>query len=294
MLYLVHKDLVLDTYDMSFESVDKAKLKQALSLGVSIRGAKLANDTLYYTNWRKKERDKFIDCEETYNYVEVDSDGLLTYIGGTIRKPLLLTMFCRGISSNLTVDIDGYPIVFTSDLILPETFSLDLDDSLNSVDSMVFDLTCLKNAPFVSAFCDEYFSQLFSKNISLDKSFIQHSNIECDKGIFIDSVLNAFLHYGHSLFTKDAIRVLVSYSDRACKLYKSLHFDNLRGIPEYARNQGLNLPYINDLSEGELGKLSGVLRNTTLRGIIDTLSLFIGVFKVSDTLREDILQILGG
>lgn len=54
---------------------------------------------------------------------------------------MVLARYGRGISSNFVLDVSCDSIIFTPDLILPDRFSLDLDNS--SVDGVVFDLTCL-------------------------------------------------------------------------------------------------------------------------------------------------------
>lgn len=102
----------------------------------------------------------------------------------------------------------------------------------------------------------------------------------------------AFLRYGYGLFELEAGSALSSYSDEACRLYKRLYFHNLFEIPKYARNNGINLPYIRELSKAEFKLSKALYKSEALQGIIDTLVLFIRVFDVPETLQNDILQIL--
>lgn len=113
------------------------------------------------------------------------------------------------------------------------------------------------------------------------------------RGIFIESVLTVFLEYGYALFMNDVVPVLSEYSDEACMVYKSLYLDGLFEIPKYARNSGIYLPYINDLSKSELTKLSKALyKSEALQGIVDTLILFVEVFNIPADLQAEILKVL--
>ena len=291
MLILTKNNLVLDTDDMLFEEPDEAYLKHALELGVSIQGVELANCALCYPDWRMLERKKFNN--RLNNFLAVDDDGLLTHILGFMPEPMLLTQYCRGISPKLSIDIDSdYPLIFTSDLVLPDTFSLELSDSV-LIDTD-FDLTNLGTNPFVSIFCREYFNQMYRNDMLLGKGSIQHEDrLKCDRGIFIESVLTAFLEYGYALFMNDVAPVLSEYSDEACMVYKSLYLAGLFEIPKYARNSGIYLPYINDLSKSELTKLSKALyKSEALQGIVDTLILFVEVFNIPADLQAEILKVL--
>lgn len=294
MLVLIENDKVLDTWDMTIEEISDGGLEYVLELGLSIQGVKLVDGGLYYTTHEEERLALNNRDDGTVACIEVDSEGLLTHLEyySTSEEPLVLARYSRGISSNFVLDVSYDSIIFTPDLILPDRFSLDLDNS--SVDGVVFDLTCLGGIPFVTAFCREYFDCLSEKGCTLSiDDFDNSCGLLCDSGIYTRSLIIAFLRYGYGLFELEAGSALSSYSDETCRLYKRLYFHNLFEIPKYARNNGINLPYIRELSKSELTKLSKALyKSEALQGIIDTLVLFIGVFNVPETLQNDILQIL--